>query len=62
MPERDKRRTVIKCMDGAGIWHEVVWLVGVANVIRCSGALPSHLPTGSIRGNPTTCLLCIGAC
>ena len=61
MRATDRRRTVIKCVDDFGIWHDVVWMVGVANVLRCTGELVGHRKTGSIAGNVTTCLLCLGS-
>jgi hypothetical protein len=54
-------RTKFMCRDAHGILHEVIWLIGVAYVLRCTGELPVYMHKGSVAGNATTCLRCIGA-
>ena len=55
------RKTTHMVIDPGGVCHEAVWLIGVAYVVRCTRELPSNWETRSIRNNPTTCLLCLGA-
>ena len=57
----DIRPTKLKCRDTHGIVHEIVRLVGVADVLRCTEALPVYMPRVSSRLNPTTCILCLGS-